>query len=91
MIQEWCESIIDYCCEKIAVIAVGFFLILGALFALGIYASVIESRSAVIQLRKTEWECTGTQSVPTTIYVQTGKTLLPMTTYADVCVEYKKR
>ena len=56
-----------------------------------IYSEVQRSNSPTMTLYKSEWECTGTRQVATTIYIQVGKVMVPQTTYHDECVEYKKR
>lgn len=91
MINRMCQAILEYCEERMAVVIVGIFAFV--IFSIGflIYAAIADSQSPVLTLKKSEWECTGTRSEPTTIYIQSGKTMVPMTTYHDVCVEYKRR
>lgn len=91
MINDFCEAIMDYIADRMAVVFVGFALLCVGIIGLVFYAGVSESRSPILTLKKSEWECTGTRSESITTYVQSGKVMVPLTTYHDVCVEYQKR
>ena len=91
MITEFCDNLVDWIGERLSVVFVGFVLFIVGVLALAIYVEFTKAQSPTIALRKTEWECTGTRQESTTTYVQSGKVMVPITTYHDVCVEYTKR
>lgn len=90
IVARTCEGILNWVADRIAVVIIGGLLLSSLGIGWLIYASWAESRSPVIQLQKTEWECAGTKSEATVVYVQSGKVLVPITTYHDVCVLYRK-
>ena len=91
MITALCDRLIGYVDDHFSVVIVGGGICSLALVGLVLYGVITKSQSPVIQLTKTEWQCTGTKSESSTVYVQSGKVLVPVTTYHDVCVEYQRR
>lgn len=90
MITEICEQILDWICDRMAVVAVLLILFVVGGSILFIYAAYKNSQSETFTLRKLEWTCTATHREATTVYVQSGKVLVPITTYHDVCDAYAR-
>jgi len=56
-----------------------------------IFAYISANNSPTFELRKTEWTCTDSRQVSSTIYVQSGNVMTPITTYSDDCHQWAKK
>lgn len=83
-ILEW---IVDHVVPWIGiVVVVGLCLLLVALPV----GCVMAAKSPTFSLQKDEWSCVKTHREPTTTYIQSGKVLVPVTSYHDVCDVYSR-
>lgn len=90
-ITRTCDDLFDWVDDRISVVMLVVILLVIALIVALIWAGMAESRSPVIELKKTEWQCTGTRSEPYTYYINSANVMVPVTSYHDVCVEYTRR
>lgn len=85
-------DILDWLMEHI-----GGWFVLAAILAicvglpLGLYALVMDSQSPTMQLRKADWACTQSQTIPITTYVMSGKVMVPITTYTSQCNQWNRQ
>jgi hypothetical protein len=86
-------DILDWCMEHLVlpvIIALIVALVFVGLPALG-YALWKDAHSPTFTLKKNEWACTQSHERPITTYVQSGKVLIPITSYERVCDTYERR
>jgi hypothetical protein len=57
----------------------------------GVYVLYQGRNAPTITLRKSEWVCTNTHKVPTTIYIKSGELMIPMTTYRNECLQWNRQ
>ena len=56
-----------------------------------IYGWYQDSKSPTMALKKSEWACTQLQTIPITTYVQSGKVMIPITTYTKQCNQWNRQ
>lgn len=86
---------LDDCIDKFIDIGMPFIFVGGMLLIVGIViffvvVAYISAQSPSFELRKDQWSCTATVVVPTTIYVESGKVLMPVTTTHNECTNWKR-
>lgn len=91
MITGFCEAILEWLEEKMAVLIV-LFIIAAVLIVGGLIAGfIISATSETFTLVKAEWNCTASHEETTTFYNKVGNVMVPMTTTNDVCDKYERR
>ena len=64
---------------------------LACLLGAGPWMYLADARSPVLAtLHRNEWVCSESHVVPTTTYVQSGKVMVPVTSYSRVCDQYNR-
>jgi hypothetical protein len=64
---------------------------LAVITPLALYASFKAGKTPTMTLRKSEWACTQTQTIPVTTYVMSGKVMVPITTYTHECQQWNRQ
>lgn len=86
------DRILDFIIDNIipwifilALVACAFFLLACPFI---IYA---ESNKEGFELKKDDWVCMQKISTPTTVYVQNGNIMMPITTYSESCNQWNRK
>lgn len=81
------EHIMPWMAVGLMVLCVGMLLGLPVL----IYCAIKSDNSPTISLRKADWACTQSQTIPITTYVMSGKVMVPITTYMHQCQQWNRQ